>query len=140
MLSVIFPGLGQAYNKKYWKLPIIYVALGGLGYSIVANNKQYYTYHNALLGRANGIGVNDPFPQYSNDNLVTLKRYYRRFRDLSILGAGLIYVLQIIDANVDGHLTNFDVDNISFNISPYNSFGKDLSKRNYNGLSLTMHF
>lgn len=140
IFSSLLPGLGQTYNKKYWKVPVIYAAIGGLGFSIIKNNQQYIIYHNALLQRANGIAINDPLPQYSNDNLVTLKRYYRRYRDLSIMAVALVYVLQIVDANVDGHLANFDVDNISLNISPYSSLSNEFSKKCYNGISLKMTF
>ncbi|MBC7862673.1 MAG: hypothetical protein IAF38_06835 [Bacteroidia bacterium] len=141
VLSACFPGLGQIYNKKYWKVPVIYVVMGGLGYSILKNNTNYQRYRKALLYRADGDSTTvDEFnTKYTEDNLVTLKRSYRRYRDLSILGACLIYVIQIIDANVDGHLTNFDVDNISFHVSPWN-YNNTASNKKFTGLSLTMKF
>ena len=140
IMSTCLPGLGQVYNKKYWKTPVIYAALGGLGYSIYSNHTNYAKWQEALVLRGDTNPNNNTYLQYSNDNLVTLKRYYRKFRDLSIMGAALVYVIQIIDANVDGHLQNFDVDDISFNISPYNSCGKDFTNRNYTGLSLALNF
>ncbi|MFN6038960.1 MAG: DUF5683 domain-containing protein, partial [Bacteroidota bacterium] len=76
--------------------------------------------------------------QYSVDNLVTLKRSSRRLRDFSILGAGLIYLLQIIDANVDAHLMNFDVDNISIKLNP--EIKPDLSSNRTKNLGLSINF
>jgi hypothetical protein len=139
VFSACLPGLGQAYNKKYLKIPVIYLVMGGLGYSIYANNAAYQDYHNELIFRGNNAGLVNDFPQYSTDNLVTQKRIFRRYRDLSIMGAALVYVLQIIDANVDGHLHNFDVDNISFNVSPFVQPSKGIGSRGF-GLNISATF
>jgi hypothetical protein len=137
VMSACLPGLGQAYNKKYWKIPIVYGLLGTFGYFTYTNHNTYKAYSNALRNRYDSDTTNDTFLQYSEDNLVTLKRTARRYRDLSILGASLIYLIQIVDANVDGHLANFDVDNISFHVSPMDM---KAAGRVYNGVALTMKF
>jgi hypothetical protein len=140
VMSICLPGLGQAYNKKYWKVPVVYGLLGGMGYLIIQNNSKYQDYHNALIYRYDSDLNNDTFSQYTVENLITLKRSYRRYRDLSILGASLIYLLQVIDANVDGHLTEFDVDNISMKISPWQSTVCSAGKSNFYGLNFTLKF
>lgn len=119
--SAIVPGLGQAYNKKYWKIPIIYAGIGALAYSFNANNKKYVTYRNAYRDRVdNDPNTNDPYiNQYSNDQLITLYKFYNRYRDLSAIGIGVIYALNIVDATVDAHLSTFNVsDDLTLNIRP----------------------
>lgn len=112
--SAVIPGLGQAYNKKYWKIPIVYAGLGTLGYFIVTNQQQYNIYIHALNHS------NDPLNQiYSPSDLVARETYFARYRNISIIGAAFVYLLNIIDANVDAQLQKFDVsDNISFHFSP----------------------
>ena len=138
IMSTCLPGLGQVQNKKYWKVPIIYTLLGGMGYFIYSNHVQYKDFQNAIVYRYDNIQGNETFNQYSVENLVTLKRSFRRFRDFSIFGAGAIYLLQIIDANVDAHLMNFDVENISFKVSPEYLIDVNGPNRNYLGINLTL--
>ena len=115
MLS-IFPGAGQIYTKKYWKVPIIYSALVTSGYFIIDNNKKYKKYRDTYLDRNNGIIDN---LNYSNSELITLKDYYKRNREISIMLFSLSYILNIIDASVNAHLFQYDIDeNISFKIDP----------------------
>ncbi|MFN5460330.1 MAG: DUF5683 domain-containing protein [Bacteroidota bacterium] len=136
--SAVLPGLGQIHNKKYWKVPVIYALMGGAGYFIFRNHIQYKEFQNAIIYRYDDIQGNESYSQYSVDNLVTLKRSFRRFRDFSILGMGLIYVLQIVDANVDAHLMNFDVENISMSVQPEIFPSTNIKGRNTFGLSLTI--
>lgn len=118
LMSALCPGLGQIYNKKYWKLPVIYVGFGALAYSINYNQTKYKTYLNAYKDRLNGV-TDDNFKLYTNDNLNTLQHYYHRYRDLSVIGALALYLLNVVDATVDAHLFTFDVsENLSFNIHP----------------------
>lgn len=142
LMSAIVPGLGQIYNHKYWKPPIIYAALGGLGYFAFGFNGTYQKYHNELLFRyahANTGQINS-FPEYTNDNLITLKNQSKKYRDLCFIGMGIFYVLNIVDANVDGHLRDFDVsDNLSMKISP-RTFYIGQSNSNFGvGISLALH-
>ncbi len=108
--SAILPGLGQAYNKKYWKVPVVYVALGTSLYFYSSNNTKYHEFRDAYKGRLAG----HPNPQYDyldNDRLIAAQRFYQRNRDLSLLITAAFYVLNIIDANVDAHLGQFNVNN-----------------------------
>jgi len=97
LLSTALPGLGQAYNKKYWKIPVIYVGLGALAYSFDYNHKKYVTYRNAYRDRIDTSSATiDPFINiYSNDQLVKLYQFYHRYRDLSAIGIGVVYVFNI---------------------------------------------
>jgi Family of unknown function (DUF5683) len=120
IMSACLPGLGQAYNKKYWKMPIIYAGFAGLGYGFYFNNKFYKKYRNGLRFRYDNDSTTlDPYPNFSDDNLVTLKNYYQRYRDLCVIGAAALYTLNIIDAVVDAHLSSFDVsDDLTIQLRP----------------------
>jgi len=118
LLSVAFPGLGQIYNKKYWKLPIIYAGLGVLTYFAIYDGEQYNIYHSALVKRDNGQ-IDQFNGIYTNDDLVSIYDYWNRYMWLSIIGGTFIYILNIVDANVDAQLHGFDVsNNLSFNVTP----------------------
>ncbi|MCU0433557.1 MAG: DUF5683 domain-containing protein [Bacteroidia bacterium] len=121
LMSACLPGLGQAYNKKYWKIPIIYVGFGGLGYSVGFNHTYYKRYRDAIRLRYDGDpNTNDVYPLFSDDDLSTLKNYYQRFRDLSIIGMAALYTLNVIDAAVDAHLFYFNVsDDLSLRATPF---------------------
>jgi hypothetical protein len=121
--SAILPGLGQAYNRKSWKIPVIYAGFAGLGYAIDFNQKKYTIYRQAFVYRLDGDSTTtDNFVgKYSDDNLRVLKDYYRKNRDLSVIGTVLLYAMNIIDAHVDAHLFDFDVsDNLSLRLAPGN--------------------
>jgi hypothetical protein len=120
-MSAIVPGLGQAYNKKYWKVPVIYAGLGGMAYAVLINRSQYLNYVNAYKARKDTDPTTiDPYDGiYSDSDLLVLKDAYRGYMELSYVGLAAIYVLNIIDASVDAHLFTFDVsDNLSMNIQP----------------------
>lgn len=137
--SAILPGLGQAYNKKYWKIPVIYAGFATLGYFIVTNNNKYQDYKDAYIARIDDdpSTVDDYTDIYSDQDLVTLKDFYRRNRDLAIIGAGVLYVLNILDASVDAHMFYFDVnDNLSMRITPGVQYVQTMQP----GLSLSLHF
>lgn len=116
MLSSFLPGAGQYYNKKYWKIPIIYAGFGILGYSVSFNQFNYRYYKDELIRRQQGLGgLNPDLERYSNSNLDELQSFYRRNRDLSYIGIALLYVVNVIDATVDAHLFEFDMsDDLSF--------------------------
>ena len=114
--SAVLPGLGQAYNKKYWKMPLVYIGLGVSIYSYTWNNKEYHKYRDEYKRRL--AGTEDPnHPIYGNlddDRLISAQKFHQKNRDLSALITGLIYILNIVDANVDAHLMQFNVnDNLS---------------------------
>jgi hypothetical protein len=119
ILSAVLPGLGQAYNKKYWKIPIVYGALGGLGYFFIKNQTEYKYYQTNLKAENDGDNATVNGTGYTSDQLLTLKTTYRKRRDLFGFGLGLTYILNIVDANIDAHLKTFDIsDDLSLKISP----------------------
>lgn len=139
IMSACLPGLGQIYNHKYWKAPIIYAALGGLGYWGVTNQKKYKYYSDNLRyeNDDNPNTINETL--YSTDQLITQKRYYRKFRDYAIIVGALVYLVNIIDANVDAHLKTFDVsDDLSLQINPYSNL--DYNNKLQAGLTLKLKF
>jgi hypothetical protein len=118
--SAILPGLGQAYNKKYWKIPFVYAALGSGIYFYSDNNSNYNRARTAYKLRINNKpdefdGLNgNPF--LSKDALVSAQKGYKKDRDLSLLVTVGLYVLQIIEASTNAHLLQHNVDNnISLN-------------------------
>jgi heme oxygenase len=121
LYSGLLPGLGQAYNKKYWKIPIVYGGFAGLGFWIGKNVKNYRTYKDAYALRMDGDSLTlDQFvDEYSSSDIKTLKDYYRKNLDLSIILTAVWYSLNIVDAAVDAHLFEFDVsDNLSMRVEP----------------------
>ena len=120
LLSTIIPGSGQVYNKKYWKVPIIYAGLIGLAYSFDFNQSRYVKYRNAYKVRlTNGPGTVGNYPRYSDESLDILQKFYGRYRNLTVIGGTLLYVMNILDACVDAHMFTFDVgDDLSFNLHP----------------------
>lgn len=119
LLSAVLPGAGQFYNKKYWKLPIIYAGFGGLGYAFAFNNGEYKRfgeyYRIETDGDANTISE---FPG-TPEQLRQKRNYYKKYRDLSVIGMFGLYALQILDAHVDAHLKEFDVsDDLSLSWRP----------------------
>ena len=111
--SAVLPGLGQAYNKQYWKIPVVYAAIGAGVYFYMFNDKEYKGFRQAYFDRKNGLP--DEYPQYTEDVLIKAQDYYRRQRDTAMLLTILAYALNIIDANVSAHLKQWNVnDNLSF--------------------------
>lgn len=141
-MSAVLPGLGQVYNKKYWKVPIIYGGFAGLGYVIKVNNDGYSTYRNAYIKKLDTDPTNDVFDEmrYTKDDLKLLKDAYRRDRDLAMIATFIVYVLNILDANVDAHLFYFNVSNdLSLHVQPSPLY-LPYSNRNYVGVNLTLNF
>lgn len=120
LYATVFPGFGQLYNKKYWKLPLVYGALGAGIYAITFNHDQYRIYLDAFYTRVDNVSGNDQFVGvYDERQLIELQNIYRRWRDLSIILTGVTYGLQILDAYVDAHLFYFDVsDDLTINWQP----------------------
>jgi len=129
--SAVIPGSGQIYTKKYWKIPIIYGGLVASAYFINDNNNQYNEYRDAaLLSYETG----EDQLGYTYSELITLKDYYRRNREISYFSFVGVYILNIVDASVNAHLFNFDVsDDISLNIRPYSTLSNT-------GVSFSLNF
>lgn len=111
--SAVLPGLGQAYNKKYWKIPIVYAAIGIPAYLYIKNDQDYDLYRDTYKRRLAGFpqgSPGDPFPNVTNDGLIRAQQQLRRNKELALLITIGMYALNIIDANVDAHLLQFNVD------------------------------
>ena len=122
LMSALLPGLGQAYNKSYWKIPVIYAGLGTLVYFVKTNNEEYQNFYNAYKVRLDGDSttMDNQYPNLSDEDILVRKDYYRRNRDLSYVLIGVVYVLNIVDAYVDAQLKEFDIsDNLSLKTSPW---------------------
>lgn len=116
--SALVPGLGQVYNKKYWKLPIIYGATGIFIYAFDFNNDQYNKYRTAYVRMKNEEITS--FEGYTDaSTLLRIKDSYQRNRDLNVIVLAAIYMLNIVDATVDAHLFDYDIsDDLSLNVQP----------------------
>lgn len=138
--SAILPGLGQAYNKKYWKIPIVYVGMGISIYSYSFNQREYHKFRDEYKRRLDGTA--DPshpiYGNLDNDRLISAQKFHQRNRDLSMLITVGIYILNIVDANVDAHLIQFNVnDNLSLKPDLYQN---QLNNKQNVGLSLNYKF
>ncbi|MEM0542096.1 DUF5683 domain-containing protein [Flavobacterium sp. j3] len=120
--SAILPGLGQAYNKKYWKIPLVYGALGTSMYFYLENNKKYNIYRDAYKRRLAGFRDDEFVGIFDNQRLIAAQRFHQRNRDLSLMVTAVFYILNIVDANVDAHLIQFNVnEKLSFAPDVYQS-------------------
>ncbi|UUV20528.1 DUF5683 domain-containing protein [Paenimyroides aestuarii] len=110
--SAILPGLGQYYNKSYWKIPLVYGGLGTSMYFYLDNQKKYNRARDEYKLRLRGIDqTNNPkVGTYTEEQLLAVQRNAQRNRDLSLFITIGLYVLNIVDANVDAHLQQFNVD------------------------------
>lgn len=121
MMSAVLPGLGQIYNKKYWKVPVIYLGVATIGYFAVMNNQNYSKYKTAYKIRTDGDTntIDEFYKKYTDQNLLDIKNYYRRNLEVTVIAGVALYALNIIDASVDAHLFDFEVnEDLSLNIKP----------------------
>ena len=121
--STLVPGLGQIYNKKYWKVPVIYSGLVSMAYLLEFNNRQYNKYRTDYNLATDDNTANDPvYVNGYKPSSTLLKNYrdsYRRNRDLSVIVMLGVYALNIIDANVDANFYDFDIgDNLALKVEP----------------------
>ena len=117
--SAVLPGLGQVYNKKYWKVPLVYAAIGTGVYFYVDNNNLYNefrtAYKNRKAGRPDIYNGNFEKPYLSDDALIRAQNVLKKNKDLSLFVTIGLYILNIVEANVDAHLPDKKLDtNISF--------------------------
>ena len=135
LLSCIVPGLGQFHNNQirplnvknrlWWKVPIIYTGIGTTWYLVNFNNKEFKKIRNERVSRNQGNTPQD-YPFYTTDQLKIIQDDYRRLRDLSIISFIGVYVLQIIDANVEAHLFLFDIsDHLGIKVKPTFQIGNE---------------
>lgn len=148
-LSII-PGAGQIYNKKYWKLPIVYVSLGISSYFLFDFAHKMTQYKKEFINRRDGnISLLRPeYAIYSDENILASKNTYRRRMEIAIAVTAILYVLNIVDAVVDAHLFFFDIsDDLSMRVTPqinqnyYNSLVYQPNQTRFNyGMNLTLNF
>lgn len=152
-LAVVLPGAGQIYNRKYWKLPIVYGGFMGCLYAYNWNNQMYSDYRQAFLdimdADPNTKSYETFFPsgydyqrneQYLKDLFKKRKDRYRRWRDLSIFACVGVYLVSIVDAYVDAHLSSFDIsEDINLSIHP-EMINSSASTNNYYGLNCNISF
>jgi len=134
MYSAVLPGLGQIYNKKYYKVPIVYGGFVGLGYVINYYNQKYSSFKKAYydLNDKNPLtkSYEKTFPYYDysltsqytsySSSFVERIDKYRRQRDLYIIATVGFYLLNVLDANVDAHFIDFDIsEDLTFNFEPF---------------------
>lgn len=144
MMAAAFPGLGQVYNRKYWKIPLVYAGFGAVGYSIMRNSQNFNGYLEAYQDLTDGVAETISYEQYTptfdpgeidpalgsdnyspqthswvKDQMLNAVSYYRRYRDLSYIGVAFWYILSIVDANVDALMSDYDVSpGLSFSLDP----------------------
>ena len=120
--SAVLPGLGQIYNKKYWKVPVIYTGFGIMYYVTSENTKEYRKFLEAYRYVVNKdtIPINNEYVgRYNEQQLLSGKNIYRRNTELGYIIAGAWYILNIIDASVDAHLFYYDVsEDLSLKLEP----------------------
>ncbi|MGC9341713.1 MAG: DUF5683 domain-containing protein [Bacteroidales bacterium] len=117
LYSALLPGWGQIYNEKYWKLPIVYAGFGTFIYFIDRNSRYYKDLRQKLIDPDYEMKYFEG--DFTEDQLTRGKDLYKRWRDLSIIGTGAFYILQIIDATVDAYLFDWDVgEDISLRLEP----------------------
>ena len=156
MLSAVFPGGGQILNRKYWKLPIVYAGFGALFYAIKFNSDNYQMYYKGYIDFTDDIKETNSYlnfipydpstydPMVSDnpslaksveDQMLRFIDYHKKNRDLSMILTGVWYFLQILDANVDASLLDYDVsDNLELSLFPkmFNMPGK----QSFTGINL----
>lgn len=137
LYSAVLPGLGQVYNKKYWKVPIIYGGLIGLGYAIDWNNARYVRLRRDLVNELEGKPRTYPF--LTEASLRSNIDKFRRDRDYMIVLTGVLYALNVVDAHVDAQLKEFDVnEDLTMKIGP--SFGPSEFATMQAGISVKFYF
>ena len=158
MLAASLPGMGQVYNQKYWKIPVVYAGFAALGYSAWFNSQNFTTYTVAYLDFTDVVPETDSYlelikgiepetydpvlypetaipseTQRVEEHLISGVDYYRRYRDLSFIGIAAWYLITIIDANVDASLSDYDIGkNLNLSLLP------DASKT-YAGYAVTLN-
>lgn len=148
MRAIVLPGWGQAYNRSYWKIPIVYAALGGAGYMIYNNQNLYQKYQRAYFYEVDDdpntskINVDPAFVNITTEGLRGRRNDYRTTRDQSIIGFGLVYALQIVEAYVHAHLKYFDVGE-SLSLQPFlipGNFAATQARSTSYGIGLQLRF
>lgn len=143
--SAVLPGLGQIYNRRYWKVPLVYGAIGGSVYAYTWNNDNYKRFRTAFKRRQAGFTDDEfngegNFPLLDDDDLEYQQERFQRDRDLWLVVSIAAYALNIIDANVDAHLKQFNIDNnLALDFEPFLDLNTVTNDPIY-GMALTIKF
>ncbi|SDQ59983.1 DUF5683 domain-containing protein [Flagellimonas zhangzhouensis] len=146
--SAVLPGLGQIYNRRYWKAPIVWGALGTGIYVYSYNNTEYRRARNAFKRRLAGFSDDEFYdingdgsgPDISDEALQEAQENTQRDRDLALVITIALYALNIIDANVDSHLQQYNVDdNLALDFQPFIDINPFTNQPNY-GMALVVKF
>lgn len=142
-LYSIIPGLGQAYTRKYWKIPIIYAGFGAIGYFVVTNNREYKIYSDAYnCSVINSPNCSNPIvKKYNSATLRLIRDYYRRNLQLSYIVMGSWYLMQMLDANIEAQLSHWNVsNNITLDVYPVMKSSPTPERIFYKGIGLRFNF
>jgi len=143
--SAVLPGLGQLYNKRYWKVPIVWGALGGSIYMYTRSNTSYQRFRTAFKRRQAGFFDDEfngegRFPFFEPNVLENQQERFQQDRDLWLVATIALYILNIVEANVDAHLKQFNIDDdLSFDFQPYLDLDPITNSPNY-GMAVTIKF
>jgi len=144
IMSACLPGLGQFYNKKYWKIPIIYAGIGVLGYVIYFNATEYNKYKGAYFESTNGITTgqySDLVNSLTADQILASREFYNRNLEITFLLTAVWYGLNILDATVDAHLYTFNItDNLTMKVEPVLLPSTGFGFKPVGGMKLCLHF
>lgn len=137
VMSAVLPGLGQVYNRKWWKVPIVYAGLGTCIYFIDDNTSNYTYFRDQLIAELDSDPSTLNETEFNSNQLREITDQYRRWLDLSYISLGLVYALNIIDAHVDAHLFQFEVnEDLSLRWQPQLIVGPRTSA----GIGLVLNF
>lgn len=155
LYSAVLPGLGQAYNRQYWKVPIVYAGFAVIVYFIIDNTRNYYGYRDGYYNLRNETGDDSykelnlykryaDLPGYDREVMLDIfsraRDYYRRYREVSILSFAGFYLLNIIEANISAHFLHFDIgEDLTVDVIPSMNHASILGNKNA-GLTLSFRF
>ncbi|HRI80526.1 MAG TPA: DUF5683 domain-containing protein, partial [Cyclobacteriaceae bacterium] len=138
LYAAVLPGAGQVYNKKYWKLPFVYGGFAAITYGVIYYNNAYSKYKNELFGVLESGSATSP-SGFTEEQLRTIVDEARRQRDFFLILDAFMYILQMVDAHVDAHLKEFDL-NPQLKVSLKPTVQQNVLTGRTSGFSLTFRF
>lgn len=136
--SLLLPGLGQVYNDRWWKVPIIYGGFAAFGVFIVQNHAEYNSWDKIVKCKDDSLAC-DVYPGYDMATVISFREYHRRYRDLNVIFATLWYTMNAVEAYIDAHLKGFNVsDDLSLHVNPNLSIDPFRQRSLYMGASISL--